>query len=42
MPKTAAEQAARIRELERKNRELEEANSILKDALSFFAKDRKK
>jgi len=42
MPKTAAEQAARIRELERKNRELEEANDILKDALGFFAKGRKK
>jgi transposase len=41
-PATDAEQRARIRELERKNRELEQANEILKDALGFFAKDRKK
>ncbi len=32
----------RFRELERENTELREANNILKDALSFFAKDRKK
>ena len=32
----------RIRELERENAELRKANDILKDALGFFAKDRKK
>ena len=32
----------RNRELEREIRELQEANNILKDALGFFAKDRKK
>ena len=32
----------RIRELERENEELRIANEILKDALGFFAKDRKK
>jgi len=32
----------RNRELERENAELREANYILKDALGFFAKDRKK
>ena len=32
----------RIRELEKKNRELERANEILKDALGFFAESRKK
>ena len=32
----------RIRELERENMELKQANEILKDALGFFAKDRKK
>jgi transposase len=31
-----------IEQLERENRELREANEILKDALGFFAKDRKK
>ena len=36
------EQETRIRELERKNAELKMANEILKDALGFFAKDRKK
>lgn len=35
-------QAARLLELERENAELREANEILKDALGFFAKDRKK
>lgn len=35
-------QAARIRELERENAELRSANDILKDALGFFARDRKK
>ena len=32
----------RLRELERENAELRRANDILKDALGFFAKDRKK
>lgn len=32
----------RIRLLEKENAELREANEILKDALGFFAKDRKK
>ena len=32
----------RARELERENAELRQANEILKDALGFFAKDRKK
>ena len=32
----------RIRELEREVAELQKANEILKDALGFFAKDRKK
>jgi len=32
----------RNRELERENAELREANNILKDALGFFAKVRKK
>ena len=36
------EQETRIRELERENAELKMANEILKDALGFFAKDRKK
>ena len=31
-----------VRELERENAELRRANDILKDALGFFAKDRKK
>ncbi len=30
------------RELEKENAELRQANEILKDALGFFAKDRKK
>lgn len=33
---------ARIRQLEKENMELKQANEILKDALGFFAKDRKK
>lgn len=33
---------ARIKELEKQNRELKQANEILKDALGFFAQDRKK
>lgn len=32
----------RNRELEKENTELRQANEILKDALGFFAKDRKK
>lgn len=39
-PETEAEK--RIRELEKENAELKTANEILKDALGFFAKDRKK
>ena len=41
---TLSEDELRIRnrELERENAELREANNILKDALGFFAKDRKK
>lgn len=38
----AEEQTIRIRELERENAELRTANNILKDALGFFAQDRKK
>ena len=41
-PLSAEEQAIRIRELEREVSELRTANDILKDALGFFAKDRKK
>ena len=37
-----AEQKKRVMELERENAELKCANDILKDALRFFAKDRKK
>lgn len=40
LPETEAEK--RIRELEKENAELKTANEILKDALGFFAKDRKK
>ena len=36
------EMKIRYRELERENAELRQANEILKDALGFFAKDRKK
>ena len=32
----------RNRELEKENAELRKANNILKDALGFFAKDRKR
>lgn len=39
---SAEELRIRFRELERENAELREANNILKDALGFFAKDRKK
>ena len=35
-------QEKRVRELERENAELRVANEILKDALGFFARDRKK
>lgn len=41
-PMSDAELRARCLELERENAELKEANNILKDALGFFAKDRKK
>lgn len=41
-PLSAEEQTIRIRELERENAELCTANDILKDALVFFAKGRKK
>ena len=39
-----SEEELRIRnsELERENAELREANNILKDALGFFAKDRRR
>lgn len=36
-PGTSSEDGARIAELERENRELKRANSILKSAASFFA-----
>ena len=39
---TDDEAKLRITELERENAELRKANGILKDALGFFAKDRKK
>ena len=39
---TEQEKDERIAKLEKENRELKEANEILKDALGFFAKDRKK
>lgn len=39
---TDDEAKQRIIELERENAELRKANDILKDALGFFAKDRKK
>lgn len=39
---TEEEATKRISELEREIRELKQANDILKDALGFFAKDRKK
>ena len=39
---TQDEASRRISELERENRELKQANDILKDALGFFAKDRKR
>ena len=39
---SAEEQTIRIRELERENAGLQTANNILKDALGFFAQDRKK
>ncbi len=44
VPEALSEEELRIRnrELERENAELREANNILKDALGFFAKDRKK
>ena len=36
-PGTTADQAARLAELERENRELRRANAILKSASAFFA-----
>ena len=42
VPMSQSEQEKRIRELERENAELKTANEILKDALGFFAKDRKR
>ena len=36
------EQIKQINELKKENEELKRANDILKDALGFFAKDRKK
>ena len=39
---TENEARAKICELERENAELRQANGILKDALGFFAKDRKR
>ena len=39
---SAEEQSIRIRELEREVSELRTANDILKDALGFFVKDRKR
>ena len=41
-PMSEAEIKERNTELERENEELRRANDILKDALGFFAKDRKK
>lgn len=37
-----AETTRRIKELEKENAELRRANDILKDALGFFAEDRKR
>lgn len=36
------ETLSKMRQLEKENEELRQANEILKDALSFFAKDRRK
>ena len=41
-PLSEGEIRAKNIELERENAELRQANEILKDALGFFAKDRKK
>ena len=41
-PSAQMSRSIRIRELERENTELRTANNILKDALGFFAQDRKK
>ena len=38
----SSEVSKRMKELERENAELRRANEILKDALGFFAKDRKR
>ena len=40
--KSDEEIVRRNKELEKENAELRQANEILKDALSFFAKDRKR
>ena len=42
MEKSDEDIRKRNRELEKENAELRQANEILKDALGFFAKDRKK
>ena len=39
---TESDVKIKIAELEKENAELRQANEILKDALGFFAKDRKK
>lgn len=39
---TETEAKMKLLELEKENAELRQANEILKDALGFFAKDRKK
>ncbi len=42
MTESASELLSRNRQLEKENAELKQANEILKDALGFFAKDRRK
>ena len=42
IPSKLSHHNAKICELERENAELRQANEILKDALGFFAKDRKR
>ena len=39
VPGVSSEEAARIKELERENRELRRANEILKAASAFFARE---
>jgi len=41
-PVPESEAQKRMRELEKENAQLKRANEILKDALGFFAQDRKK